>query len=349
MTAEVLEHGHAVIDSTGRENIFSEFISRLRIEDIARFFKGLEGITVKNFCPHIAVIAGCVASAHGMAEISHTVAGEDLLGETAASEHLCLKSHHVQIFRNLLENMQIHIHIGGGNIFYRRKSLSVFGAFFNLFEKFHWNQFTRLIMTSVNIENFRFKGPMFVQLGRQFHKVAFCAADSLIVDVAHKAVERMAEFMEHGIDIIDALQSGFIPGGGGHVADVEDDGENSFLAVVALRTEAGAPGSGSFAGTGIVIAVEEGQHFAVLVDYFPGLSRLFIDRELIGAFFESQSIEFIGNEEESFDDVIDFQVGGDFIFIDRVSGLFGLVLIIHEVARISSISSAAFRRAGVQT
>ena len=76
--AEVAVHCHAVVNATGGENIFAELVGNIGVEDVACLLECLECICIEHLGPHVAVVAGAVAAAHGVAEVCHAVAWQNL-------------------------------------------------------------------------------------------------------------------------------------------------------------------------------------------------------------------------------------------------------------------------------
>ena len=82
-------------------------------------------------------------------------------------------------------------------------------------------------MLGINLEHFGLGGPMFVELGRQFDVVRLYIVGGIVVHVVEHEVHGMAELMEHGGDVVDALQGGTFSIRTCHVADIDGDGNLS--------------------------------------------------------------------------------------------------------------------------
>ena len=77
-TTEVTVHCHTVVNATGGENIFAELVGNIGVEDVASLLECLECVGIEHLGPHVAVVAGAVAATHGVAEVCHAVAWQNL-------------------------------------------------------------------------------------------------------------------------------------------------------------------------------------------------------------------------------------------------------------------------------
>ena len=95
--------------------------------------------------------------------------------------------------------MPAHVQNGRSGKFGGHEALVECGGCTDLRHQRIRNHFSALIMTGVCGKHLRLKRPVFVELGREFHKVAgyACAADILVGTLAEKAVKGMTELVEH--------------------------------------------------------------------------------------------------------------------------------------------------------
>ena len=227
--------------------------------------------------------------------------------------------------------MQVHIAQRGGHILHRSEALAVAGALLQLLDQLQGDRLARLVVLGIDVEHLRLEGPMLVDLRRQLDKVTLDTRSTVVAHVTHKAVEGVAELVEEGLHIVDALQGVTLGIGGGHIAAVHHDGDHTLLALVTLPTEARAPGTGTLRGTGEGIAVEDGQAGAILVHHLVGLGRRLVGGNLRGDLVEGQPIELAGHVEDALHHVANLEVGTHLLLIDREFALLGLVEVVHIV------------------
>ena len=76
--AEVAVHCHTVVNATRGEDVATELLGNLLVEDVAGLLECVECIGIEYLGPHVAVVAGAVAATHGVAEVCHAVAWQNL-------------------------------------------------------------------------------------------------------------------------------------------------------------------------------------------------------------------------------------------------------------------------------
>ena len=76
--AEVAVHCHTVVNATRGEDVAAELAGNPLVEDVTCLLEGLECIGIEHLGPHVAVVAGAVAATHGVAEVGHAVAWQNL-------------------------------------------------------------------------------------------------------------------------------------------------------------------------------------------------------------------------------------------------------------------------------
>ena len=141
----------------------------------------------------------------------------------------------------------------------------------------------------------------------------------------------MSEFMQESIDFGESKQGRFVFCRFGKV-----HGDRHMRPAVGsvffdpLFLVAGHPGSGPFAGTGMKICIKQGQIASVLVEYFVGLYIRMINRDVV-IFLECDSVQACCQTENSFLDLIQFEVGAKKFFVQTELLIFQFFGIVAEV------------------
>ena len=138
-------------------------------------------------------------------------------------------------------------------------------------------------MLGIDLEDGRVKSPMFVYLRRKFHEVRLNIIYGIIVNIVKHEMQGMPKLMEHGLHVVDALQSRLPAGRGfGHIADIDNDGNLALtFCIVCLASEFRHPCACSLTIAREIVRVEYGQRFAILIGHLPCFCRGFIGRHFI--------------------------------------------------------------------
>ena len=97
---------------------------KVGVEDVSSLLEGFESIAVEHFRPKITIISSSISSSHGVAEVGHTIAGEDLSWYAAFLQFPGLEFDDVEVLGYFGQRVQIHIDERGGKILHGGKALS---------------------------------------------------------------------------------------------------------------------------------------------------------------------------------------------------------------------------------
>ena len=177
---------------------------------------------------------------------------------------------------------------------------------------------------------------MFVDLRRKLNEVALNACCTIVVSVAHERVECVSELMEHSVDIVDGLECRLIGRSNCHVADIDYERDLAFLyslcvLLILLSAEACTPCTGTLAIAWEIVAEEDSEFLAVLVDDTPALCCWLVRRHLVSDLLECKTIELVGNIEDALEHIVDLKIFAHFLFVDVVLCLLCAIRIIHVV------------------
>ena len=172
--------------------------------------------------------------------------------------------------------MKIHIDERCSKILDSSEALTVLAALDDLVDELHRDGLTCLVVLGIDSEHLWLHCPMLINLRRELNEVALNACCTIVVSVAHERVECVSELMEHSVDIVDGLECRLIGRGNCHVADIDYKRDLALLyslcvLLILLSAEACAPCTGTLAIAWEIVAEEDSELLAVLVDDTPAL------------------------------------------------------------------------------
>ena len=169
------------------------------------------------------------------------------------------------------------------------EALVEIGSRLNLFHQLGRDNLASLIVECVGGKHFGFEGPVLVNLGREFYKVAFdgSAACALVLALAQQAVQGMAEFVKHGLHLVDGEQRRCVGRGLVEVAHIHNDRAD----VPALIDEIGHPCASPLGVTGIVIGDDNANKGTVGVADLKSLALRIVQSDALD-WFEADAVEF---------------------------------------------------------
>ena len=196
------------------------------------------------------------------------------------------------------------------------------------------HRLTSLIVTGIVDENLRNGGKRLIELGRHLHEVAGHAgtAQTVVLTVGEHTMQGVTKLMEHSSHLVPRQQRGHTIGSLGVVAHIK---YNRYLvALTALLLETVHPGSSALRGTAVVIAAEQGQRPAILVDDLEGLHIRMIEGNIL-TLLERQTIDTVGGIEDSIDKhAVDIEVGFHLVVGDIQEFLLHLCRVVETVVRL---------------
>ena len=201
------------------------------------------------------------------------------------------------------------------------KSLVESSCCYNFLHKRLRNHLTALIMEGVGGENLRLERPVFVNLRREFHKVACygCATDTLVVAFCEQAVECVTEFVEHCAHLVNAQQRRFVGCRFGEITHIHDN-RTDFCPVCRnpLVADVVHPRSAAFCSARIVVGGEYSQKTSVggvrNAEYFHirMIFRCALNR------FNANAVEFGGCRENARTDILHLEIWTGLSFVEVV-------------------------------
>ena len=143
-------------------------------------------------------------------------------------------------------------------------------------------------------------------------------------------MESVAEFVEKGGDLFEGEEGGFVPGGLGEVSVVGDHRSDPFSTDDRLVPEGVHPGSAPLGGTGEVVGVEDSHGFSVSFENLEDPHVLMVLGNVF-SFHELEAVELTGNVKGSLENVFEFEVRTEGLFVQVVLGLADLLGVIPPV------------------
>ncbi len=116
-----------------------------------------------------------------MFEVGRTIAEGELLGHTEFLGNAVFERHHVDVAGGI-EVAPVEVEKRSANQFSGHEAHVVFGGSVDFNHERVGNQFTGFIVVSILLEQLRLKGPMFVELRGEFHKVAVNRSAALTLE-----------------------------------------------------------------------------------------------------------------------------------------------------------------------
>ena len=197
------------------------------------------------------------------------------------AETLALELHDIQAVARLRE-MEIEIDERGGRVFDRRETLVELARGEQSLQQGVRHGFLRHVMAGEAAQDRRFFEPMFIELRGKLDEVTgdVRARYSRIGDVRQESMQGMAEFMEQGMRVVIAQQTGFAGGGLGKIHHIDDDGQN-FAVELFLLAKGRHPSAAVLRRAGKIIADEERAASAVRIRHVPDTAIAMIKRNVL--------------------------------------------------------------------
>ena len=199
-------------------------------------------------------------------------------------------------------------------------------ALANLFDQLFRNDLPALVVAGVKFEQLRTEGPMFHDLGGQFHSVTGHGAAS-VTTVREKSGQSVAELVEEGLRLIGGQEG---RRGGGRSREVTDDsrqrGDTDSL-LVPLSPEGSGPGAAPLARPGEEIHEEKAHMASIPFGHLVNLDLRVVDLDT-GDLLELQPVELIAEGEDPLLDVVQLKVGPQLLLFEGVllfANLLGIV------------------------
>ena len=82
---EVFVHHHRIVDATRCQDILTELLRYLLVEDVASLRISLVSVAIQYLRPDVAVVASCVTTTHRVVEVGRTVTRRNLLQQTTTA------------------------------------------------------------------------------------------------------------------------------------------------------------------------------------------------------------------------------------------------------------------------
>ncbi len=182
-------------------------------------------------------------------------------------------------------------------------------------------------MAGIDLEQFRLKLPVLVELRWELNKVAvhIGARVALVLAAGEHAVESVAKLVEHCFHFVDGEQRSLASGRLGEVAHVVDYRTLALGAVGFLEHK--HPRALAFALARIVVGHESGDVLAFNVGHVVDLNVWMIDW-CVGNLLECQSVKAVGHREDALAHVVDREICAHIVFVEVELLLFHLLGIV---------------------
>ena len=317
MAPEFFVQFHTAFATAALEDIFAVRFRRRPVENVAALDESFVSILVEYFGPDVAVIPSGISPAENVCEIGVTVTWFDLRDQSPfAVQHLLFES--VEVDRPVFgDRVDIHVRKRGGQQFGCGETLIEQRASLDFFDQIvrHW--IARLVMFRIHPQHIRFERPVFHQLGGEFDEILFHAADTCVMYLGEKAMQRVAELMEEGFGFVEVQQRHSVGScRAAYVRDDRYDRSDTFAFFIALFAVSAAPCAALLARAREEIEIEDPQVFVILVQYFVSYALLVVNRHRYGP--EGNAPEAVAELENTLHDIVEREVGAKHLLVEVV-------------------------------
>ena len=228
--------------------------------------------------------------------------------------------------------MDVHVRQGGGQQLGHLESLVELRAATDLPHERFRNLVVGAVVQRILFQHLGFGGPVLHHLRRQLHEIALDVGQPAVLHLAEQAVQRMAEFMEEGLRLVEIEQRRRRTGRTGVVGHHPYDGRHALAVLVILFGKVPAPRSAALALAHVVVEVEHAQMALVLVEHFVdqavGIVERCDDRP------EGDTVEPVGQKEDAALHVFEREIGAQRLVVERVVAAAHLLGIVPPVPRL---------------
>ena len=205
LAVEPAKHDSVVFGMALGENQVAKALP-VRAREPAILLEPSVRVVVQHDGPLIGVVAGRVSVRPDVQEIARAVARRHIRKIRARPlQRLRLEFVDILLRHIGSELVPLHVEFRGRQQFTELVALIPGLRFLDLVHQRLWDRLPRLVVHRIMLEDLRIKGPVLVELRRELDKIARHAGsgERLVLLVREQAMQRVAEFVEHGRHVIE--------------------------------------------------------------------------------------------------------------------------------------------------